>query len=623
MSLSPLSSAQEPALPDSPFAMAWLTTGGKVLAANSSMCALLGRDASTLKQCSWQELTHPEDLNRDLVEATKLLSSLQSSYRLRKRFIQPGGAPRWAEVAVSLVQPAADSGPVLLLQALDVHQEVLRLEQAVASQERLSRQARQQHHLLSADGTPRLLVRLSQRRSRATGEDELLVCAANPAACAALEKRESDLIGCRLADLSAIDPAPLVEAARQCLAGGSPGVTDAGVPATAGSHPRRQLEARRLEGEPEPLVMLSWPLASESPLSPRQPQEAERHHRLLANHCTDVAVLLDQDGLITWVSPSLEAVLGWRPDQWIGNHGRDHLRHGPMAAIAAGETVISRHGIRGGDGGWHWVETHAGPCYGDNGALVGAVALFRPLPAPGRPTDTVRMLAAGREPAGAAASWDGSGLQPVDPVTGLLHRGALFERLQPLLRRRHGDQIALLLCDLDQMQLINQRHGQEQGDRMLQTVASRLRPLTRENDVVGRLGGDELLVVLRGVEQLEVALNVAEKIREAIHAPIEGLDGAAAPFVPSLSIGVTLLRDGDDLDGALARADAAVHAAKACGGNQVVVTRGPAHMASLRVGTGAIRLESRELPAARGCSRPAGQPWSRGIGSAAVPSSGG
>lgn len=112
---------------------------------------------------------------------------------------------------------------------------------------------------------------------------------------------------------------------------------------------------------------------------------------------------------------------------------------------------------------------------------------------------------------------------------------------------------ALLLCDLDQLAAHNAHQRLDRGD------------------LLGRLGGDELLVVLQDVGSLDVAIEVAEKIRRAVHEPIAGSGSGERALIPSLSIGVTLLADQEELDSALARADASTFAAKANGGNQVFV----------------------------------------------------
>ena len=810
------------ALPEGPFGMAWIQPGGTILAANRSLLELLARSAEELRQCSWQLLTHPEDLAAELAQATQLLSGQRDGYRLRKRFLRPDGQVRWTDVAVSAQRSADGNLERLLLQCADIDdwaseraqqqqrlqqlqlqlahgsdlivaldptlqplwsspacqgllaappgttaasspwlqglQAVLRrrrsgrqlvelpdaegvqrlytleahwplegegssepviavlqnVDRSERQRQQLQEQNRRQQQLLDGETTARLLLEEVPARS-----GKLRVLTANRAAERALGDPARGLEGRLLSELEAEVGAPLQRLALDCLARDCPIALEHEV---AGGAPRvLQLEAQPLQDAGERSLTLAWWDDTERVTTLRQLSRSERDYRLLAENCTDVVFRLDPAGVVAWVSPSLTRVLGWLPEQWIGRRGTDYLRHRGssetyqrnLAAIAAGQTVIARDEIQARDGSWHWVETHAGPYRDENGRIAGAVAFFRPLDeqvameqalrrsqrsnallarstgallllcrsgqiqavsegaeellklAPealvGQPlqelvapeersshTLLLQQAALGRslvgrsqligtdgrrlavevsaspleegssdlcvvyrllnsqgdplrgEGPGATNGGNGTGSAAVspfaqlDPLTGLLRRGPLFSQLQALLRqRRQRDRIALLLCDLDQLAALNAQQGRDRGDLLLQTTAMRVRSSTRDGDLLGRLGGDELLVVLQDVGSLDVAIEVAEKIRRAVHEPIAGSGSGERALIPSLSIGVTLLADQEELDSALARADAATFAAKARGGNQVIVMpAGPAPPA-IRSGTGSVRKTPR------------------------------
>ena len=156
-----------------------------------------------------------------------------------------------------------------------------------------------------------------------------------------------------------------------------------------------------------------------------------------------------------------------------------------------------------------------------------------------------------------------------DGLTGLANRGEVLERMQSLNQgQRHGDhQLAVLFCDIDHFKEINDAHGHQGGDRTLQTLAERLRQAIRSGDLLGRIGGDELLVVLNGVAGLEEATALAERIRALAALPIELPSGR---IQASLSIGVTLWDARDSIETLLTRADQAMYAAKQQGRNRVI-----------------------------------------------------
>ncbi|MEA5422928.1 diguanylate cyclase [Synechococcus sp. CCY9202] len=163
----------------------------------------------------------------------------------------------------------------------------------------------------------------------------------------------------------------------------------------------------------------------------------------------------------------------------------------------------------------------------------------------------------------------------LDPLTGLLNRRALEERLSALEEgRRHSDlPLAVLFCDIDHFKAINDGQGHAAGDAVLQVVAHRLRSAIRQSDLAARFGGDELVVVLEGLgaaddvppESMVVAL--ADKMRRQMAEPIPFEQGTLSV---TLSIGVALLQPGESTQEFLARADAALYSAKQAGRNRVV-----------------------------------------------------
>ena len=142
---------------------------------------------------------------------------------------------------------------------------------------------------------------------------------------------------------------------------------------------------------------------------------------------------------------------------------------------------------------------------------------------------------------------------------------ALTEKLLAREKRQHGE-LALLLMDLDHFKEINDQHGHEVGDRVLERVAVLLRNHGREQDFVGRWGGEEFLAVLPETDPQQAA-QAAERIRLAV----QGLDWS--DLVPGLEVtlcvGCSQLGERESFSNAIARADRALYRAKAEGRNQV------------------------------------------------------
>ncbi len=157
----------------------------------------------------------------------------------------------------------------------------------------------------------------------------------------------------------------------------------------------------------------------------------------------------------------------------------------------------------------------------------------------------------------------------LDPLTGLFNRNALEQRLSELDGQpcdpSEGLSHAFLLCDLDHFKRVNDQFGHAAGDAVLQDVAYTMRAALRAGDSIYRVGGEEILVMLPGAGH-EGALEIAERLRIAVR------ERRPVGVPVSLSIGVAVAEPGlVDTDDLLARADAALYAAKAGGRDLVFV----------------------------------------------------
>ena len=157
----------------------------------------------------------------------------------------------------------------------------------------------------------------------------------------------------------------------------------------------------------------------------------------------------------------------------------------------------------------------------------------------------------------------------LDPLTGLFNRNALEQRLAELEEQpsneAEGLSHALLLCDLDHFKLVNDQMGHAAGDAVLQDVAYVMRATLRAGDSIYRVGGEEILVILPGAGR-EEAIEIGERLRIAVR------ERQPVGVSVTVSIGVAVSKpDTVDTDDLIARADAALYAAKAAGRDAIRV----------------------------------------------------
>ncbi len=149
-----------------------------------------------------------------------------------------------------------------------------------------------------------------------------------------------------------------------------------------------------------------------------------------------------------------------------------------------------------------------------------------------------------------------------DVLTGLPNRLHLQKLLPRLMSRAHreGARLALLYLDLDHFKNVNDSLGHGSGDKLLTTMARRLRAAVASHDVVVRMGGDEFVVIATLLPDADVVNTIAERIRSVLQVPLD-LEGVSTSITPSIGISV-YPEDGSDPEQLLKHADIALYHAK-------------------------------------------------------------
>jgi diguanylate cyclase (GGDEF)-like protein/PAS domain S-box-containing protein len=157
-----------------------------------------------------------------------------------------------------------------------------------------------------------------------------------------------------------------------------------------------------------------------------------------------------------------------------------------------------------------------------------------------------------------------------DPLTRLPNRTLLLDRIEQALTRdrRAGVRTGVLFCDLDYFKQINDQFGHEGGDAVLRAVARRFARTIRASDTVARIGGDEFVVLIEAVSDLDEALLVADKLVLSLREPHSGM-ARGEPPLPGVSVGVAVSHEESTAESLLRDADAAMYHAKQTGRSRV------------------------------------------------------
>jgi diguanylate cyclase (GGDEF)-like protein/PAS domain S-box-containing protein len=286
----------------------------------------------------------------------------------------------------------------------------------------------------------------------------------------------------------------------------------------------------------------------------RQRVEASRaRFAALVEHGSDVIAILDADLQLTYVSPASRTLFGLSPEQMLGSsvttgvHPDDveRMRASYDAVIADPASVVT-FDVRTHqpDETWRTIESTVSNRLADP-AVMGLVSNCRDV------TDRVEITARLAHQA------------VHDHLTGLPNRALILDRLDQAVARarRSGHPCAVLYIDLDRFKQVNDNFGHASGDRLLVAVAERLRGAVRPGDSVGRLGGDEFVLLADGITDVNVVLDIAERVRHAVTLPIV-LPGGTVTV--GCSVGISL-SDQSEPETLLRRADDALYRAKANG----------------------------------------------------------
>lgn len=312
------------------------------------------------------------------------------------------------------------------------------------------------------------------------------------------------------------------------------------------------------------LFLRAWRDARSLATRIRAAEESEQRFRQIADAAVDLVRIHDRDGRTLYVSPSARRLLGRAPDA-VAEGGDAELL--PEEDRAAMREVIERlqrgetpapvvHRFRRADGSLAWFETRLLPIHDDDGALVRWQSASRDV------DERVR-IESERDERHSLLVVEAEELREAsatDALTGLLNRRGLLERGEPLLRaeRAAGRTTAVVFADLDGLKAVNDQLGHEMGDRLIRAAADALRAVTREGDLCARVGGDEMVVVACGCDELGVAAFAARLDR------VIAAGAAELPFTLSLSIGHALApaSSAGSLEALIATADARMYEVK-------------------------------------------------------------
>jgi diguanylate cyclase (GGDEF)-like protein/PAS domain S-box-containing protein len=292
-------------------------------------------------------------------------------------------------------------------------------------------------------------------------------------------------------------------------------------------------------------------------------KESETKLRTLFESTSDAVMLLDEKGIFDCNQATLAMFGCASKEEFCSKHPVDlSMPEQPngMDSLTLSNQHIARANQRGREH-FEWMHKRV-----DTGQPFLAEVLLNAMQIKGRPVlqAVVRDITERKR-----AEEEIRRLAFYDALTGLPNRTLLNDRLQQALivAKREQGMGALMFLDLDKFKQINDTLGHDIGDQLLQQAAARMLKCVRESDTVARIGGDEFIVLLRPMDDVQDALKVAEKIRVVLRQPFEV---AGHSLSISSSIGIAIYPEhGSDGIELSKHADIAMYQAKDSGRDNV------------------------------------------------------
>jgi diguanylate cyclase (GGDEF)-like protein/PAS domain S-box-containing protein len=515
--------------------MALVSLGGRFIQVNSALCHIVGYDARELTGKTFQEITHPDDLEADLALVQDLVEGSRISYQVEKRYLHKEGHVVWILLAASAVRGREGDVRYFIAQVQDIT-ERKQVEQALAESEERYRQ------IFETNQAVKLII------DPADGA----IVDANQAACNYYGYSRQALIAKKVYDINMLKP----EDTRARMAGVGEGNT---MPFQF-QHRLASGEIRDVEVYSGQVSVGGHTLLHSIVHDVTERKRAEAHFKLAMNvfdNSIEGVVVMDSDGLVRMVNPAFLAITGYEAEEVLGQpppifrseqfdpemierFWEDVNSKGQWS----GEVINQR---KNGQAYPEWVTVSI--IKDPEGQVTNYMAMFNDL----------TQIRTGEEKIKYQAYHDA--------LTGLPNRLLFLDRLELAIAqvRRHELRLAVMFLDLDNFKHINDSLGHAVGDQLLRRVAQRMRSRLRESDTLARLGGDEFILLLPDAQDTEQAAEVAKRIQGALLRPFH-LE--KSPYYLTASIGVTVFpEDGADAETIIKNADMAMYRAKEQGRN--------------------------------------------------------
>lgn len=519
--------------------MATVSLEGRWLRTNPKLCEILGRTAEELQQTTFQDITHPDDLDLDLGHVRALLDGQGDQYAMEKRYLRPGGGIVWGQLTVTLIRDAQGAPDYFVALIQDITQRRAAEDALRALRQQLEERVQERTEALrrANDGLAETIRQLqaseqaleeSQADLQAvlTHAHDAYICVDAQGLVLEWNRQAEQLFGWRRDEAvgQALDGLIIPPAMREAHRRGMERMARTGEAQVLNQ--RLELPAQRRNGSTFACELTITALATQrrgqqfaaflQDITQRKAADADlaRQNETLARLNHEQQLMLDneivgifrvRDRHILWANRAFERLLGYDSGELIGQLTRqcyadeasfERIGRDAYPVLAQGGHYRTQVEMRRKDGQQLWVDMSGAPLSPSAGESLWMMQDITAMKDYQRRVEELAFR---------------------DTLTGLPNRVLLFDRLERAVAtaQRQGSRVAVCFADLNGFKAVNDQHGHAAGDEVLQRVARRLISAVRDADTVARLGGDEFVLLLSQIgspAEVDVVLERAQRL---------------------------------------------------------------------------------------------------------------
>jgi len=543
---------------EAPICVAMVDLNKRFLKCNKAFCTFLGYSEKEMQQKTIADITFPEDLEIGMADLRAIAGGEKKSSVVQKRYVRKDNAVVWGETNINLIRNNQGKPMYFLPMIIDITERKKAESEREVALDALRKSEDKYRTLIETTDTGYVII----------DQDGLVRDANSEYVRLTGHHNFSEIVGRSIMEWTAeSEKEKNAEAVTACFDKGYIRNLEIDYVDAKGNIIPIEINATcmEIEGKKHTITICR-------DISPRKHMEEkirhkERRFRALVENSSDIIVVLDREGIVTYENPAFRKVLGFKPEERIGANGfelvhPDDLEHLANKVIIlftdTNDPVVQFEvRLRHKDGSWRKFEA-VGSNLVNNNVVESIIINYRDI------TERKKM-----EDALLESEQRYRQLSMIDDLTQLYNSRYFYLQLEREIERsnRYKQPLTLVMLDLDNFKAFNDTYGHVEGDYVLLRLGQVIKRCLRETDSAYRYGGEEFTIVLpmtTNAEGMVTAQRIQMELKKEVFSP--GLD---QQIYVTVSIGLAQYKHREEMKAFVHRVDQLMYQAKKDGRDRI------------------------------------------------------